>query len=937
MTETLTHVRVPADARFWSAVAAQVARSSSAHGDVERDLKSVRVVLPSWTHAAAVRKALGALWNASFVPPRFSVWPEMGAAGPGRVTRRAQLFDAMRSNAWVRRNFGTQPEALWSLALQVESIADELSYAAFGEASAITQRVDAARIETALARHYRQRAARVLAPQARLVLELWRAGGDSASTERLAALNRIADAAAGPMVFVSGLRTDPWVRDWLARYATRAPVAWIEPEVASVVRAAPLLAAAWPELAGDDADTPIAARADAVRAAGATGLPCSILCAASLEDEATSVARQVLDWLREGADSIALVPLDRLTARRVRALLERAQVAVRDETGWRLSTTSAAAAVMRWYDLVADDLYWRDVLDWLKSSFTLAGRPNKAREIAALERAIRSGGAVQGARAIRGALDDAQARDVDAVERQVDLAGAREVLDRIASQAQATARGGATLAAHARALQAALDALGMRTALAADPVGASVLHEIDALEGDLAALSARATLAEFRALLAARFAEVSFIDRQVESRVVMVSLAATALRAFDAALLIGADAGHLPSVPAELLFMSNAVRAELGLATVEVELQAQAQHLALLLANTPRVAATWRAQRGDEPNTLSPLVERLQFVTARALAEDLVRMPARTAFEVDAIAALRPAPRAAQLLPGRITASHAQSLVDCAYQFYARRLLGLAELDDVIEMPDKRDFGNVLHEVLRRFHRAWGDTAFHQRDAGELAASLRQSARAVFDPQIERAPGLLAFARRFDRLIGGYIDWLRTHSEEGWRWTAGEEKHTQPMQLRDGRAIELAGRVDRIDTHSDGRMQLIDYKAKAAEALKRGLRAAGEDIQLPFYGYLLARRAGSAAYLSFDRAKEGESGVASIVPPQDYAQLVDAVSTRLQSDLQRVADGAPLPAIGADSVCALCEMRGLCRRDYWHRENAAAPDVSAEHIEPGEA
>jgi hypothetical protein len=27
-----------------------------------------------------------------------------------------------------------------------------------------------------------------------------------------------------------------------------------------------------------------------------------------------------------------------------------------------------------------------------------------------------------------------------------------------------------------------------------------------------------------------------------------------------------------------------------------------------------------------------------------------------------------------------------------------------------------------------------------------------------------------------------------------------------------------------------------------------------------------------------------------------------------------------LPALGAPSVCEYCEMRGLCRRDYWERD-----------------
>jgi ATP-dependent helicase/nuclease subunit B len=35
--------------------------------------------------------------------------------------------------------------------------------------------------------------------------------------------------------------------------------------------------------------------------------------------------------------------------------------------------------------------------------------------------------------------------------------------------------------------------------------------------------------------------------------------------------------------------------------------------------------------------------------------------------------------------------------------------------------------------------------------------------------------------------------------------------------------------------------------------------------------------------------------------------------------LTAVRDGAGLPAHGAAGVCGYCEMRGLCRRDYWER------------------
>jgi ATP-dependent helicase/nuclease subunit B len=182
---------------------------------------------------------------------------------------------------------------------------------------------------------------------------------------------------------------------------------------------------------------------------------------------------------------------------------------------------------------------------------------------------------------------------------------------------------------------------------------------------------------------------------------------------------------------------------------------------------------------------------------------------------------VRPAPAAASLLPDRISASQCQSLVDCAYQFYARRLLGLLEPEDVIELPDKRDFGQALHVVLKRFHGEWGAAAFEALDPAQLAASLRRHADSVFGPLIEGAPAMLAFARRFDGLVDGYIDWLRQHAGEGWRFRAGEERHALRLALRDGREIELYGRVDRIDENAQGQQQVLDYKAKPVEALRK--------------------------------------------------------------------------------------------------------------------
>lgn len=932
---TLERRQLPADARFWTEAGQEVVAFAARCGVPERRLQAIQWLVPSGSLAVRARVALRDTLGGAFVPPRIAplaAW--LGRPTGTGIAARAELYAALRGNAWVRDAFGDQAATLWSLARDVAQLSDELTLAAIDGHDAFETR-----LATILARHFHRRAAMALRPQAQLVLQLWRArrGAGDGAAGALRELAARAAKASSPLVYLSALAvTDPaddgiaaWERAFIRQWAQRAPVLLLVPDLAVALNGRPLLAAAWPELAGTDDSIPVARRADAVRGHAMQRRPLEIFEADALEDEASAVARQVLAWRHDGVGSIALVALDRLTARRVRALLERAQVSVRDETGWRLSTTSAAAAVMRWYDLVADDLYWRDLLDWLKSSFTLSDRSDKAQEIQAFERAIRAGGALQGARAIRLALAERERSGTSPP-----TAGAREVLALLEAQASAMRRAAPTLAAHARALQAALDALGMRAALAADPVGRDVLGEIDGLALELEGAGGRARIEEFRALLAARFEERAYVDREVDSPVTMVSLAATMLRSFDAVVLIGADENHLPTASAELLFFSNDVRAELGLATAEAALKEQAGQLAALLATTPQVVATWRRRRGDEPNALSPLLERLRFVAARAMGDDLVRPPERDVFEVEPIAPECPAPHAGSLLPARLSAIQAQSLVDCPYQFYARRMLRLDAPDDVIEAPGKREFGEALHDVLQRFHAEWGSSDLGTIDPERLRLSLERHAKAVFARDRERLPGLLAYERRFLGLIDDYVTWVQQHSSAGWRWAVAEQSLTRPLALSDGCTVELGGRLDRIDGRADGALMVVDYKARNAEDLRRRLKASGEDIQLPFYGWLLcnpplATGMIAAAYVAFDRGREGASGVQMVAPPQPFATLVEEVNARLHTDLQRIADGAPLPALGAATVCEYCEMRGLCRRDYWEhdREHAAKGDA----------
>jgi len=81
---------------------------------------------------------------------------------------------------------------------------------------------------------------------------------------------------------------------------------------------------------------------------------------------------------------------------------------------------------------------------------------------------------------------------------------------------------------------------------------------------------------------------------------------------------------------------------------------------------------------------------------------------------------------------------------------------------------------------------------------------------------------------------------------------------------------------------------------------------------MAFYAALHARDDDAGAYLSFHE-REGCKTMAQtqLIPARDA--LVQGIS----QDVERIAGGALLPALGEGSTCDFCKVRGLCRKDFW--------------------
>jgi ATP-dependent helicase/nuclease subunit B len=887
-------------------------------GPPHADLSAVTVLLPSRLAAGGFARILAGLAGSPVLLPRLTTLADWAASVPccralwTDSARELALFAQLRGRGWF------DDADLWAVAGELRRLADDLTRHRAALPSTVAEFT--ARLEVA----YRRKAGAPMEMEAQLVHEAWRAmvgesgGAVDGVTRYHLQLALLADAAQAPLVAVGLDGLSGAESEFLAAYAQRQPVLVISPGAAAtdlepVVR---VLEAAWPAPA--DGGPSLRERASAF-ARDPDGSPLagrlSLIAAASLEEEAQAADVCVRAWLLEGRQRIAVVVQDRLVARRLRALLERAQVLVHDETGWALSTVAAATVIMRFLDCLASDFHYRDLVDLLKSPFLFGDWSAEARRSAAytIERLTRRESVVSGLRNF-----------VEVAERDGDAEHAKAALERLGGAAlRMFPRRPATVGAWLERLRASLDTLGAAQSLALDAAGRELLDLAERLQRELGDGGPRVGLTEWRRWLAAVLERETFRDRGVTSPVLFTHLAATALREFDGVILLGCDARQFPGTGGAGLFFNQSVRRQLGLPVRADAIEEVRRHLVALMATSPEVLVTWQAQIDGEPNQVSPYFERLQAFSTIAFGHDLrIACPAdfiraaQVATDTSAAPPARmtgaPAPAAPRFVPREVSVSAWGSFVACPYQFYARHMLKLNELDEVREEIEKRDHGEVVHAILREFHGRHPRVSTSSRDV--LERDLRAISEEIFARLVARNYLATGWLVRWLARIPAYLDWQAAREMNGWRFAAGEEERRLAIALEGGETLTLRGRLDRLDQRECGARvdsAVLDYKTQSIEALRRKVRDPGEDVQLAAYA-LLQGDVSEAAYLSLDK------GSVQAVPLNgEPVALAAADRERIARSFSSLLRGAPLPAQGDPRACGWCEMRALCRKDYW--------------------
>ncbi|RPI53145.1 MAG: PD-(D/E)XK nuclease family protein, partial [Chloroflexi bacterium] len=189
------------------------------------------------------------------------------------------------------------------------------------------------------------------------------------------------------------------------------------------------------------------------------------------------------------------------------------------------------------------------------------------------------------------------------------------------------------------------------------------------------------------------------------------------------------------------------------------------------------------------------------------------------------------------------SASRLEAYATCPFLFLTSSVLDLEPRLPPREGYDVRILGSMYHAILEQTYRAALSDATQDRLPDALRALLPQVADRVFDAAPEtygfRPTALWSrqreelgriLARTLEALIEATAAWQPVALEQAF----GLQNQPALDVEREGRRLRLRGFVDRLDRDTDGRLQVIDYKAGSTLISAHDLET-GKRVQLPLY------------------------------------------------------------------------------------------------------
>lgn len=276
--------------------------------------------------------------------------------------------------------------------------------------------------------------------------------------------------------------------------------------------------------------------------------------------------------------------------------------------------------------------------------------------------------------------------------------------------------------------------------------------------------------------------------------------------------------------------------------------------------------------------------------------------------------------------PWPVSASGLAMFAQCGFKYLLQYVLRLDPAPDPEERTrlDPLERGSLFHEVAEHFLRERRDSGqLPLRDTGAERQRLREIADERLQAFVAGAPPrfTVLWERERERFLAGLMTWLARearhpeslplHFEVGFglrsRSGTSEPHLVEPLtvELGDGRAVRVSGKIDRIDRRVGAGLVVRDYKTGRPPS-QPGVFRGGRQLQIPFY--VLAVQAmfpGERVAEAFlDYVDEGLR-----IPFDPEAVIGEPFRVVLRAVVSAIAAGN---FVQESSACEWCDFKRVC-------------------------
>jgi len=692
-------------------------------------------------------------------------------------------------------------------------------------------------------------------------------------------------------------------------------------------------------------------------------IPLSTYLASDEEQQIRAIDIYVRLCILNGKSNIAIISEDRKLSRRLRALLERADVPLQDKAGWSLATTQASTIIERWLECIEQDFNAYPFLDLLKSPFLnisqLSISEAEAEKTQDKEAVLTdykkniyrfehdvifhenvSSNIKQYKNKLKHRLKRLHHWPGSSYDELINILNFIETTAQPLLQLHGSAKENRSSDIRASdfrasdfltALTSSLEQLGVLQTYENDKAGIILLDTLEALEQSLQYADPELSWHDCRVWLGMALEAQTFTPQADRTNVQLMTLEQASHLNFDCIIIAACDSKHFPGSAKNSPFFNQAVRASLQLETWETLYQQRFKLFKRTLLAAPDILITACNEEKGEEKPVSPWLELL--INFYQLAFDQKPHNKKLQQLVDANIGVfvcdesdlpdeskQTSPALPDsIIPDRVSASAYQRIINCPYQYFSADALQLRALEELSDELKKSDYGERIHFILQIFHN--GHARFAEAFADTITSANREQAEnylakisaQVFHHDLENNVLHRSWLHRWSKHIPAYIDWQIQHQLD-WNIYQTEMKMEVLISQDEQQALAIYGRLDRIDRHKENQAHgIIDYKT--GRTARQADIDNGENVQLSMYS-LLDKDATEVSYLSVDSSNQ-KVETKSFLAGEALEDNRQQNRKRLLEIFSQMHNAAPMHAWGDDSVCVYCNFAGLCRKAEW--------------------